>query len=100
MNNFKLFVVALLLAWSVGSQQVGMAVVGPLTRVAFSCLANDLLKGVVVPFVIVRVYKVSGTPGIDPHALLTLHNVNAVGGYAVESYMEICRGMNATAQVN
>jgi len=77
MKNAALIVLALLLAWNAvsapSSTGVGLAIVGPLTQTAFSCLAE------VYNYAFIRAYKVSGTPGIDPNAMQTILNAQAAG---------------------
>jgi len=96
-------VTTLLFVWSaVCASSLGVAVVGPLTQTAFKCLAQNQLTGSSNLFAIIRVYQVSGTPGIDPNAYQTLININTVtvaGGYNIHTYMEICRGTDPTSQV-
>jgi len=51
-------------------------------------------------YVIVRIYQNSHSPaGIDPNGLQTLTNAFAAG-YMGDMDMEICRGINATSQIN
>jgi len=98
MQNFHLFLVMGLLVWSCYSF-IGFAIVGPFTTSAFKCLPKS---GIIndVPFAIIRVYQNSQSPpGIDPNALKTLTNA-LTAGYGIDIYMEICRGINATSQIN
>ena len=79
----------LLAAWSSTCQQLGYSIVGPLSKAAYDCLGaqshqatgND-------PFVFVRIYKVSGTPGIDPYAAQALANAKAsTAAFKILSYI-------------
>jgi hypothetical protein len=96
MISLTLVVLVLLLTWaSVGQNNIGVSVVGPLSYTAFSCLKD---QGFI--FFTVRIYKVSGTPGVDPSAVQTLINANAAGPFMTFAYMEVCRGADASAQVD
>lgn len=49
---------------------------------------------------IIRAYRNSQSPaGIDPNALQTFRNAFELGFYA-DPYVELCRGINATSQIN
>jgi hypothetical protein len=80
----------LLLCYSLPKHALGIAVIGPLTQTAFKCLAQNQLTASPNRFAIIRVYQISGTPGLDPHANQTLLNINTVtvsGGYSIHAYM-------------
>jgi hypothetical protein len=69
---------------------LGIAAVGPLTQTALKCLAQNQLASSSSLFAIIRVYQLSGTPGVDPNSYLTLINLNTVtvgGGYNIHVYM-------------
>lgn len=97
LNSASITLILLLACSALSAPSLGLAISSPMTTSAFGCLAIDVPN----PFCIVRAYKVSGTPGIDPNAVQTLKNClaynNAVYGTLV--YVEICRGQNATNQV-
>jgi len=87
-----------MLVWSSYSY-VGYGIVGPFTTNAFPCLADSGL-GNSIFYSIIRVYQNSQSPsGIDQNALQTLTN-SFVAEYASDIYVEICRGINATSQIN
>jgi len=98
MRNFNsvLLLVGLLI-WSSQSAYT-LAVVGPFSPSAFKCLALNVPGSVYN--VIIRAYQNSQSPaGIDPNAFSTL--VNAfTAGFSADLYVEICRGGNATSQIN
>jgi hypothetical protein len=107
-KNLIIFILVAILAWTSLSGGVGFAIVGPLTATAISCLSNYDLPGQYNSWLVVRIYQISSkTPGVDPAATQTLQNANGVAAptttanfFMVDSYMEICRGTNATVQVN
>jgi len=79
----------LLAAWSSTCQQLGYSIVGPLSKAAYDCLGTQIkeLTGK-DPFVFVRIYKVSGTPGIDPYAAQALANAKAsTAAFKILSYI-------------
>jgi len=83
MKNFSSLVLVLLFAWSAAGQYFnGVALVGPFTKSAFSCLHQQGYTRFTI-----RISKVSGTPGIDPHGVDTLNNaLNALSIYPARSY--------------
>lgn len=94
-NSFLL--VGLLICSAYGN--IAFGVVGPFTSSAFKCLVSSGPPGS-APQVLVRGYQNSQSPpGIDPNAVQTLKN-SFVAGYSSNVYIEICRGINATSQVN
>jgi hypothetical protein len=101
MKNIRSFILLLLLVWISASFNLGVAVVGPLSKSAFACIAQTQHLYEPGPFVIVRIYKVSGTPGVDPNAVQTLINAGTVAlKYKIHAYMELCRNNDPISQVN
>jgi hypothetical protein len=50
--------------------------------------------------IIVRIYQNSHSPaGVDPQAASAIANAHSAG-YYIGSSIEICRGINATSQIN
>jgi len=47
----------------------------------------------------IRAYQHSSPAGIDPNAIQTIRNAGAAG-YFISLYVELCRGINATSQIN
>jgi len=83
MKNFISLVLVLILAWSAAGQTFrGISLVGPFTKSAFSCLIQQGYSRFTI-----RMYKVSGTPGIDPHGVQTLQNaLAAISTYSTRIY--------------
>jgi len=97
MKVFTLFLVTILLIWS-SYGYVGFGIVGPLTTSAFTCLQSNVPNS--NKYAVIRAYQNSHSPaGIDPNALQTLANAYAAG-FSADLYVEICRGINATSQIN
>jgi len=67
-------ILVLLLVGSTTSTIV-LSIVGPLTKTAIKCLFTSGNYG----YIIFRIYKVSGTPGIDLNGLQTLVNAHEIG---------------------
>ena len=99
MNNFNLVLLMGLLVWSsFGQGFIGFGVVGPFTAPAFRCLSSGVHGS--VQYAVIRAYQNSQSPaGIDPNAIQTIRNANAAG-YFISLYVELCRGTNATSQIN
>jgi len=93
-------ILSFLLVWSSTCQSLGYSLVGPLSKAALACLATEnILPNQNHPFIIVRAYKVSGIPGIDPNAAPTFSNVKAANpNYALLSYIELCRNTDYVQQ--
>ena len=100
MRNFNLFLLAVMLIWSSHSAgSITYEIVGPFLTSAFTCLYQSLPSDG-EPYAIIRAYQNSHSPpGIDPNALQTLTNAYAAG-FTADFYVEICRGINATSQIN
>jgi len=99
MKNFNLFLLTVGLLFISSYSQISFGVVGPFTASAFRCLASSV-PHVTIPYVTIRAYQNSHSPpGIDPNALQTITNA-FVAGFYTGIYMEICRGINATSQIN
>jgi len=95
--DLLLFTIALLLLPAHSTYT--LEVVGPITHPAFTCLLGSV-DNQLVNKVSIRGYQNSRLPaGIDPNALSTLTNaLNAQ--YYTYIYLDVCRGENATAQIN
>jgi hypothetical protein len=101
MKNISSFILILLLLSISAAFNIGVAVVGPLTKTAFSCIASTQHLYEPGPFAIIRIYKVSGTPGVDPYAVQTLINANTAAlRYKIHAYMELCRNNDPKGQVD
>jgi len=86
-----------LLAWSC-SCYFGFGVVGPFTSSAFKCLHASVTGS--TTYAVVRVYQNSHSPaGIDSNGLQTMINAFEAG-FAANVDVELCRGINATSQIN
>ena len=97
MKSFNLFLLVGLLIWFTYSH-IAFGIVGPFTASAFTCLQSSVPGS--FQYVVVRAYQNSHSPaGIDPNALQTMQNAYAAG-YSNDVYIEICRGINATSQIN
>jgi len=98
MNNFSLFLLmALLVCSSFENGHIQFGVVGPFTTSAFKCLQTSLPTS--TKSVIIRAFQNSKSPaGIDPNAIQTISNALAAKSW-VSIYVEICRGINATSQI-
>ena len=92
----------LLLAWSSTSAQLGYSIVGPLSKAAFDCLGTSSRQATGHdPFVFFRIYKVSGTPGVDPNAAQALANARASSvAFGILSYIEVCRSADSSVVRN
>jgi len=100
MKNFSLLLLMTLLICSsfgqFGQPSLGISLVGPLTTSAFRCLKQSYPN----PSVIIRAYQHSNwAAGIDNYALQTIRKANAAD-YGIILYVELCRGINATSQLN
>ena len=103
MKNLNLFLLTVgMLIWSscsyINSGATGFSVVGPFTTSAFKCIRVSIPD--TAHYAVIRAYQNSQSPaGIDTNALQTITNALAAG-YNVDAYVEICRGINATSQIN
>jgi len=82
MKNLVFFLLLVIFVTCPARPLTGLAVVGPLTQTAFSCLYSS---GYDIP--IVRVYTVSGSYGVDPNADRTMINAYQANPYALYGYM-------------
>ena len=98
MKNFNLFLLTVSLLICSSYSFISFGVVGPFTAYAFTCLQSSVPDS--IPYVIIRAYQNSESPsGVDTNALQTITN-SFTAGYAADIYVEICRGINATSQIN
>jgi hypothetical protein len=96
MKSFSLFLLVGLLVWCSHTAISGFHVRGPLTTEGFKCLvANNPGAN---PYSLVLAYKNSAPAGIVPTAVQTLLN-SAGAGFRNDLAIELCRGTNATVQV-
>jgi hypothetical protein len=88
----------ILLACPLAGVFVSIAHVGPLSGTTLNCLLSD---GIITQTKLgLRIYQNSHAPaGIDPLAAQGIANAAAAGFY-VAPYIELCRGLNATNQIN
>jgi hypothetical protein len=106
-KNLTTILLVVLLAWTSAAGGIGFSIIGPMSPAYISCLSYYGLAGQHNSWLVIRIYQISsGTPGVDPAATQTLQNANGVAAptttgnwFMVDSYMEICRGTNATVQV-
>jgi len=98
MKNFNLYLLTIILLIWFSDSSIGFAVVGPFTSSAFICLIRSVPGSEY--YAITRIYQNSHSPaGIDPYGLQTV--INAMrADMAPNAYVEICRGINATSQIN
>ena len=74
-----------------------LAIVGPLSEIAFGCLAQEGYT-----WSIVRAYEISTSPApgaVDTNATQTMIN-SAAAGLPVDAYMVICRNSDAASQID
>jgi len=94
MKNIAFILLAALLVSQTVAQANMFDIVGPLTKTAFGCLANEGYQ-----IAIVRAYSLDNGGSVDPNAVQTL--VNAQGASLLtQTYMVICRNNDAASQVN
>jgi hypothetical protein len=95
--NLLLLTIALLINYCTCTYT--LEVVGPITKSAFTCLLGSV-DNELINKVSIRGYQNSRSPpGIDPNALSTLNNA-LDAQYLAYVYIEVCRGENATAQID
>jgi len=97
MKIFTMILLMGLLVW-LSSSTTGFAIVGPVSTSTFICLHSTLPN--FRQYAVIRAYQNSHSPaGIDPYALQTIKNAN-FSEFISDIYIEICRGINATSQIN
>ena len=98
MKQFYTILLFLLLTWSIAGEFVAATHVGPLSITALNCLLSDgIISQAKFGF---RIYQNSHSPaGVDPLAAQAIANANAAGFFLAPN-IEICRGINATSQIN
>jgi hypothetical protein len=79
---------------------VGLNHVGPISLTALNCLVNDGWFLGTTKKIGLRIYQNSHSPaGVDPLAAEAIA-IASSAGFSIGGYMEICRGINATSQIN
>lgn len=94
MKNILPFILISLLVWNSNQDSNGMEFVNPLSLTVLNCLAQDPTP---IDFIIIRIYKISGTPGVDQGGVQTFVNAGTSSAYfSYFAYVEICRSAPPT----
>lgn len=97
MKRLLALILISLLVWNSSAQVKGFEIVGPLNLVAANCLK----AAIPISFLIVRIYKISGTPGVDQGGVQTFTKINRFNfPVSLYTYVEICRSADPATIAN